>query len=70
VSLYLNVTLSETHITLGSAGTQVRIFMENVFAIEELGTGSKMWLSEPGVGITTIKVTQPIDTWNGLTFNP
>jgi len=44
--------------------------MENVFAIEELGTGSKMWLSEPGVGITTIKVTQPIDTWNGLTFNP
>jgi len=69
MSLYLRIVLAEDHVTLGSAGEEVLVFMENVLGMKEEGSGSLLILQQPA-GITSVKVTQPFSSWNSVVLNP
>jgi hypothetical protein len=69
---FLPITLAEDDPDFGVAGSEVRIFMEFIIGIGEDASGNTIfYLNRPGaMAITTVKATQPIDTWNTVTLNP
>lgn len=72
MAVYLPITLAEDDPDFGTAGTEVRIFMEYVVGIGEDSSGNTIfYMNKPGAaGITQVKATQPIDYWNAVTLNP
>jgi len=72
MAVFLPITLAEDDPDFGVAGTEVRIFMESIVGIGEDASGNTIfYMNKPGaVGISEVKATQPIETWNAVTLNP
>lgn len=72
MAVFLPITLAEDDPDFGTAGSQVRIFMEYIVGIGEDASGNTIfYMNKPGaMAITSVKATQPIETWNAVTLNP
>lgn len=72
MAAFLPITLAEDDPDFGTAGSEVRIFIEYVVGIGEDASGNTIfYMNKPGaMAITTVKATQPIDTWDAVTLNP
>lgn len=72
MALFLPITLAEDDSDFGVAGTQVRIFMEFVIGLAEDSSGNTiLYLNRPGaMGVTSVKATEPIETFSKVTLNP